>query len=351
MKNIYPLLLLFGTSILFAGCVRERSLNLLHNSNLAAADYWSEEAKILSAGVGFEGIIAANFEEVNKENALAAGAAWLDDSSCDPEELTAYTQLSLGSAVLRVYRGEIDYNELKEEAFGLDGLPVVFSWPVLSAEVQPEDFRITLNTGEVVSAQLAGMFPNYEYNERNCVVLFGEFCNRLTSSDPDSRFPVRMEIVDDGTPLMLIGPNQQIVSAVGLSWETTTSPYDENNGPRLVGAKLNYCGTKAAGEGIAGGLLASGVTPNDEFALYGGGDFRLRILTTGGFSPDGARPVKPIDFEQHFIIHALGANGDTVLINKVGEDFQVLGGRLKVIGLSDLGQQRDTYDECYTEDR
>jgi hypothetical protein len=30
-----------------------------------------------------------------------------------------------------------------------------------------------------------------------------------------------------------------------------------------------------------------GFLPNDEFALYGDADFRLRVLTTGGFSLDG----------------------------------------------------------------
>ena len=45
---------------------------------------------------------------------------------------------------------------------------------------------------------------------------------------------------------------------------------------------------------------AAGMNPNredneqnDEFALYGGGDFRLRTLTTGGFSPDGVTGLRP----------------------------------------------------------
>lgn len=337
--------------LLLGGCIEERVDDALFNSNLANADYWSEEAKILSAGVGFADIIEVDFDEVSRENAIAAGAAWLDDSSCEPENTGVFTQLALAPGVTILYRGNVDYSVLKDGALGLDGQPIVFSWPVLSENVHPEDFKITLNTGEVVFPQFAGMNPNYEYNERNCVVLFGEVCNRLPSSDPAARFPVRVDIVDDGTPLMLIGPNQEIKSAVGMFWETTTSPYDENNGPRLVGAKLNYCGTKAVGEGVAGAAFANSVVPNDEFALYGGGDFRLRILTTGGFSPDGVRGVKPTDFEKYFIIHALGQNGDTVLIDKVGQDFQVLGGSLRVIGLSDLGLAQDSYDECYVEDR
>lgn len=351
MDKIKAIVLCLMTGLVLTGCIQDWSFDAIYNGNLANADYWSDTPEILSGGVGFEGIIAID-REVNKENALLAGAAWLDDINCDAEVTNLFTQLSPLEVVELVYRGSANYDELKDGALAFDGLPVVFSWPVLSQDVNPEDFRFTLNTGEVVMAQFASMFPNYEYNERNCVVLFGELCNRLPSTDPNSRFPVKVEIVDDGSPLMLIGPDQRIESAVGLTWETTTSPYDENNGPRLVGAKLNYCGDIPKGEGTAGSLLDDGDNfPNDEFALYGGGDFRLRILTTGGLSPDGIRAVLPTDFEKFFRIHAIGENGETVLIDKANQDFDVLGGKLKVIGLSDLGAGKDTYNECYAEDR
>ena len=41
------------------------------------------------------------------------------------------------------------------------------------------------------------------------------------------------------------------IDAAGLSWETDSSPYDENGGPRLVGAKLNYVDEGPAGEGVS----------------------------------------------------------------------------------------------------
>ncbi|MFK8006660.1 MAG: phospholipase [Saprospiraceae bacterium] len=346
MKIFFCLSLLFFLS----GCIEDRIDNVLYEGNLASADYWSDEPKILSAGVGFSDINFVDFEDVTKENAMAAGAAWLDDMTCDQNETELFTSLVLSSAEV-TFKGKIDPSLFKDGAIGLDGQPVVFSWPILSNTLNPEDFRITLNTGEVLTPQLAGLPPNWEYNERNCVVLFSEVSNRLPSSDPNARFPIKCEIVDDATPLMLIGPNQEMVSAVGLSWETTTSPYDENQGPRLVGAKLNFCGTSAKGEGVGGSVLEGDNHPNDEFSLYGGGDFRLRMLTTGGFSPDGVRGVQPTDFEKFFRIHAEGEDGETVLIDKVGQDFEVMGGKLKVVGLSDLGQAKGIYDECYTEDR
>src|SRR5262249_44578067 len=151
--------------------------------------------------------------------------------------------------------------------------------------VDPTDFRFTLNTGEIVFGHAAGMNPNWEHNERNTVVLFGDFGIRKQSAEAGARFPTKLEIVADDTPLTLIGPGGREVSAVGLTWTTDTSPYDA--GPKLVGAKLNRIGNHADGEGGVRVMDRFGYLPNDEFALYGGGDFRLRVLTTGGFSPDG----------------------------------------------------------------
>jgi hypothetical protein len=36
------------------------------------------------------------------------------------------------------------------------------------------------------------MFPNWELNERNVVVLYGEFANRGSASEADAIFPVRL---------------------------------------------------------------------------------------------------------------------------------------------------------------
>lgn len=96
--------------------------------------------------------------------------------------------------------------------------------------------------------------------------------------------------------------------------------------------------------------------PNDEFALYDEGDFRIRVLTTGGFSPDGVTGLRPNTYEQFFRIHVKGVDGETVLLEEVGVDDAVAGGALRVVGLSDLGQKENPdegiyYDDCYSEDR
>jgi hypothetical protein len=191
-------------------------------------------------------------------------------------------------------------------------------------------------------------------NERNTVVVFGDFGNRGLSSEKGAIFPVRLDIVEDETPLLLIGPNGQEFNAVGLSWETDTSPYD--SGPKLVGAKLNHVGNEAVGEGGLGFGTRSGVLPNDELSLYDEGDFRIRVLTTGGFSPDGITGLTPTMFEDFFRIHAKGSNGEVVLLEKVGQEYLVADGKLRIVGLSDLGQKEDPdegifYDDCYAEDR
>ena len=320
--------------------------NQLFDGALKEADYWSDEPVILSAGMGFEGIIG--WPEVNEETVREAGGSWYGSVICTNGEdppAGAYTSTVSTAGIELFYKGTAEDD---------DGLPIVFSWPVATETVDLTDFQFTLNTGEIVYPNSAGMLPNWELNERNTVVVFGDFGNRGLSNEEGAIFPVRLDIVEDETPLLLIGPNGQEFNAVGLSWETNTSPYD--SGPKLVGAKLNHVGNEAVGEGGLGFGTRSGVLPNDELSLYDEGDFRIRVLTTGGFSPDGITGLTPTMFEDFFRIHAKGSNGEVVLLEKVGQEYLVADGTLRIVGLSDLGQKEDPdegifYDDCYAEDR
>ena len=320
--------------------------NQLFDGALKEADYWSDEPVILSAGMGLEGIIG--WPEVNEETVREAGGSWYGSVICTNGEdppAGAYTSTVSTAGIELFYKGTAEDD---------DGLPIVFSWPVATETVDLTDFQFTLNTGEIVYPNSAGMLPNWELNERNTVVVFGDFGNRGLSSEEGAIFPVRLDIVEDETPLLLIGPNGQEFNAVGLSWETDTSPYD--SGPKLVGAKLNHVGNEALGEGGLGFGTRSGVLPNDELSLYDEGDFRIRVLTTGGFSPDGITGLTPTMFEDFFRIHAKGSNGEVVLLEKVGQEYLVAGGTLRIVGLSDLGQKENPdegifYDDCYAEDR
>ena len=339
---------IFGVLVVLSVGVMN-SLNMqdqLFDGALKDADYWSDEPVILSAGMGFEGIIG--WPEVNEETVREAGGSWYGSVMCTNGEdppAGAYTSTVSTAGIELFYKGTAEDD---------DGLPIVFSWPVATETVDLTDFQFTLNTGEIVFPNSAGMLPNWELNERNTVVVFGDFGNRGLSSEEGAVFPVRLDIVEDETPLLLIGPNGQEFNAVGLSWETDTSPYD--SGPKLVGAKINHVGNDALGEGGLGFGTRSGVLPNDELSLYDEGDFRIRVLTTGGFSPDGITGLTPTMFEDFFRIHANGSNGEVVLLEKVGQEYLVAGGTLRIVGLSDLGQKENPdegifYDDCYAEDR
>ena len=325
--------------------------SLFFDGTLKGADYWSDEPQILSAGMGFDGIIAIDVPEITIDTVIAAGGAWSSDIDCGTGAQN-YTTASTRDQVANGFINQMPYGELKDGAIGLDGLPIVLSWPIDTSTLSLTDFQFTLNTGDIVRPWAIGPLPNFEENERNTPVAFGEFGNRLPSDHPDARFPIKLEIVEDDTPLMMVGPGGQVVSAVGLTWETDSSPYDENNGPRLVGAKLNHIEGQMDGEGIS--TLQSLIPANDATVLYDEGDFMVRMLTTGGFSPDGVSGLKPNDFERFFRIHANGEDGNTVIIDKVGEEYAVEGGTLRVVGLSDLGQPEGgevTFDACYGEDR
>ena len=327
------------------------------DGELIGADYWSQEPKILSAGVGFADILGVEVVEVTEDIAREVGGAWSSDISCG-SGTGNYTTVATQDQVSRAYIQQVPYGELKDGALGIDGLPIVFSWPVDTRTISLTDFQFTLNTGDIVRPLAASPVPNHEDNERNVVVVIGEFANRLPSDDANTRYPIRLRIVQDNTPLLLVGPNNQLVSAVGMTWDTSTNPYDENNGPRLVGAKLNRLEGPMRGESVSGipnpSIRQLIVPANDASILYGEGDFMLRMLTSGGFSPDGVSGVKPTDFERFFRIHVMGEEGNNVIIDKLNQDFNVKGGTLRVVGLSDLGQPEGSsvaFDECYREDR
>ncbi|MBX2819919.1 MAG: hypothetical protein KTR29_09575, partial [Rhodothermaceae bacterium] len=102
------------------------------DGNLVGADYWSEVPMILSAGMGFADIVGVPEDVLTEELVEQAGGAWLSDIDCDPNDVGAFTSTSLQSQVNLVYVLQTPYGTLEDGAIGLDGLPIVFSWPVLT---------------------------------------------------------------------------------------------------------------------------------------------------------------------------------------------------------------------------
>lgn len=315
--------------VALAGCAGPREL--LAEDRLIEADLFSPKAEMMSAAYAFEGIIGV---EGGETEVRAAGGTWnhitcSDGAEPDRRTLTSSVEPNAGLTVTNA-----------------DAMPIVFSWPYLTSTLATTDFSVLLNDGSRITPEMVTFKPNYEYNERQVAVLFGELGNRLTPDQPGAIYPVRVEIVEDDDPLMLVGPDGP-VSAVGLGKH---SGHAYVVGPGLVAAKLTHFST--AGEG--GPKLLGGPFPNDGVALYGeAAKFRLRLYTSGGFSPDGVRGIRPDEYEHLFRLHATDPDGDEILLEKTGTDYAVADGQIRIIGLADLGLAASsdvTYDDCYVED-
>jgi hypothetical protein len=293
------------------------------------ADLWDDELKILSAGYGFEGITGVpGLSGGNLQLAIAAGAGVnLDWAQLDPQP--PLRNLTSGSSVFGIVLvGFGGYVCLA------DAMPIVFSWPVLPSSVSPEAIAITLNTGQVVTPEVAALNPNYDYNERHVIVVFGHFGNRIPPGEPGSVHPVLVEIVAAETELMAVGPEGP-VSMVGLS-SPSSNPYEV--GPSLVGAKL----TRFSPVGDFPPPALAGSFPNDAYSHFGeDAQYRLRLFTSGGFSPDGVSGLLPDDFPRFFRLHATHTSGSPVLVDQEGVTYDLGDGILEVVGLAEVGEPVD----------
>lgn len=315
----------------------------LHQDVLINSTLWTTQPQILAAGLGFEGIIGVPgvLSSSNLDLAAAAGAGVnFDLLTLDPDvPIRNLTSASSPAGAALVGYGGLPYLS--------DAMPIEFSWPLLPSSVSPSDIQIILNTGERVTPDLAALHPNFDYNERHVIVVFGDFANRLAPGEEGAVYPVSIEIVDDGTPLMAVGPNGP-VSLVGLT-SSSSNPYVA--GPTLVGAKLTE-------NSVVGDYSPSefrNAAPNDAIGLYGdNAEYRLRLFTSGGFSPDGVSGFLPTEFARYFRLHATDADGNEVVINQAGVDYDLGDGSLRIEGLSELGTVASVgevaYDFYYIED-
>lgn len=320
---------------------------LLKQDVLTNADYWDEEPQILGAGLGFTDIIGVpGLDDADlatqRRATLDAGGAWELITSAAPSiPQRAYTSAVSPSGVTNTFGWPVQF---------CDGLPIEFSWPVRPSTVDGGDFRVHLSDGSVITPLVASINPNLEFNERSTVVIFGGFGNRLAPGERGAVYPVFFEIVPDATPLQLVGPGGQVFTAVGLTFGDGTTPrtaYDPGKGPILAAAKLSRMST--AGEG--GPPPFNSTIPNDGVALYGeDAAYRLRVLTTGGFSPDGVRSVYPTEFARYFRVLAIDALGVEHWLEETGVPYTINGGSVTVLGLADLGLAQDSYDDSYIED-
>jgi hypothetical protein len=193
---------------------------------------------------------------------------------------------------------------------------------------------------------VASFLPNTEYNERQTVVLTGYWGNRILPGNPGAEYPVTVSIVSSPTELKFVTP-LGLVSAVGLSIESK-NPYVSGNGPRVLAAKLNVY--SSLGESNPKWLNASYANSGSD--LFGSdAQYRLRVYTSAGFSPDGISSILPTDFSKFFILAATDSSDNVVQITQAGVSYTIPGfGNLKVLGIADTGPLQSSYNLAYVED-
>jgi len=325
---------------------------LLKQDILINADLWDTEPRMMAAGLGFTEIIGvagldATQPEQSERLVREAGGTWNIVNCLEgvPDSLNPFTSAVTPDQVATLYGFPVERS---------DGLPVEFSWPIRPSTLDPTDFVVILNDGTRVTPEVCSIAPNLDYNERAVAVLFGKFGNRLSRDNPGARYPARVEVVEDGTPLQLVGPGPTFVSAVGFGVDTNGTPYtdpdvdpEERGGPRLVAAKLSVM----SAVGDAAPPLFAASSPNDGITLYGDeAQYRLRVFTSGGFSPDGVRGIFPTEFSRYFRLRA-DTSGGPVELTETGVDYNIDGGIVRIVGLAELGRPSDAYDDCYNEDQ
>lgn len=312
------------------------------NVNLTlSADFFGDQPKIITANYGFDGYMAvpglAGTDAAAQSVAYQYGIAW---ELIDP---------TLGAAARAYYSaaGDAGFQLIYGVAASLlDTIPVVFSHPVLGDTVNPEDFEVLLNTGEIVTPLTASFLPNVEFNERQTVVLSGDWGNRILPGEVGARYPVSVTIVDDGTPLRLV-TEDGLISAVGLTVQSK-NPYVDGNGPQILAAKLDAYSDLGEGSPawITSSVANSGADLFGEQAMY-----RLRIYTSAGFSPDGIASISPNDFSKFFQLLALDQEDQDVWLLESGVDYSFGEfGSIRIVGIADTGLAQESYDLAYVED-
>lgn len=306
------------------------------------ADIFAATPALMTGNYGFEGYIGVpGLDGTSEQYARIAAlfnVAWEKVDPALDASLRSYTSAISTDSALNIYGVNL---------LLADTMPLVFSNPILPTTMSATDFRVTLSDGSQVTPLAASFLPNLEFNERQTVVLDGEFGNRILPGQPGALYPVSVAVVDDGTPMQML-TNSGLVSAVGLS-VNSSNPYVTGSGPRLVAAKLNYFSGLGEGGPIGVGFYSEDNSGSD---LYGSqAQYRLRLYTSAGFSPDGIAGLLPSEFSRYFILQATLADGSMVEIAQTGTPVTIGGfGTITVVGLADVGRAGTPENAAYVED-
>jgi hypothetical protein len=264
----------------------------------------------------------------------------LRETFCGSPNLTRPVTSAVAYAVGNIYNCEssIDAD---------DGFPICFS-------VKREYLLYKRSDGVEFNPKCISSIPNFEHNERHCLVIFDDFINRKNPDEDGYLYMTELEIVG---PIELVGPD----GPVSLQGMTHTNPRNQSafvSGPVFVGARMVPLHND--GESLSTSyynLFGGGsVFPNQGSILYGSDGlpsnelFRLRLYYSGGMTPDGLTGLTPAMFDRYFAINlstgqVLSSSNSQLTIN--GTSTVVI-----VLGLADVGISiAEGYTPCYADDR
>ena len=109
--GVIAVLLVVAGGLSFLGALTESIIRQLHDDRLEAADYWSDELVILSAGLGFDNIVGTPGDDF--QTTRGAGGTWYEDPDCVDDD-GPLTSVVVDNFINRLSRGAASFD---------DGLP------------------------------------------------------------------------------------------------------------------------------------------------------------------------------------------------------------------------------------
>jgi len=214
----------------------------------------------------------------------------------------------------------------------LDALPVTFSLPLSSPPARTA-FRVQLNDGTESTPECAMLFPADEENERNTVLLVGEFGD----GKEDTVWPTKVEVVEELVFFATFLSSRETVKAsAGLVFSSPDDLRYTSSSVRMVSAKM--WDVKRFKEGsifirYPGYPKRSLKYPNDCQYLFPSTTHVIRVTFSGGISRDGVTSLTP------------GSTGVFSLRTSP------TGSKVNQLGLADLGRKPTApQGKAYTQD-
>lgn len=316
----------------------------LYNSDIIVnSNLYSNEPKIISAG-GFSFLQSGLI--LNKSNVRLIEGNW--NSNYNPDNVSLRAITSSGDP--RAYYSSV----FPTLGYKFDNIPICFSFPILPSSVDISQFYITLNNGFVTKPIAFSFSPNTKLNEKQCIVIGGYFNNKITTG-PNAIYPASLEIVEgsNGKRMMAIGPNG-LYDMTGKS-VSCSNPYSQ---PLEIASVVL---TKYNLPGVYNylGDIGCGVNPienvNSPLSLYStDAEYRFRIFTKGGYSPNGISSMLPDKYENYFYLqYKSQITGEITDLKKSNYKYYFndpCHGYVEIIGLADLGMKQPKYNDIYIED-